>query len=128
MQQRMPPEVLQTLIAPVFSLGQLRTESHQTPIGIKLAAMLCDRPGGLCHPRETSHLKSSKEEQPFRKIPVDAAYAAGRDVVIERRSANGDYDRVPALAVDLVQREFAVIVTDTTLEPRLSRAPRPLFP
>jgi hypothetical protein len=53
MQQRMPPSFLQTLTAPVFSLCRLRTESHQTPIGIKLAAMLCDCPGGLCHPRET---------------------------------------------------------------------------
>jgi len=53
LQQRTPPSFLQTLIAPVFSLCWLRTESHQTPIEIKLAAMLCDRPGGLCHPRET---------------------------------------------------------------------------
>ena len=41
------------LTAPVFSLCRLRTESHQTPVGIKLAAMLRDRPGGVCHPRET---------------------------------------------------------------------------
>jgi hypothetical protein len=27
--------------------------SHQTPVGIKLAAMPCDRPGGTCRPRET---------------------------------------------------------------------------
>ena len=53
MQQRIPPSLLQTLTAPVFSLCRLRTESHQTPVGIKLAAMLCDRPGGVCHPRET---------------------------------------------------------------------------
>src|ERR1700676_5013561 len=52
-QQRQPPSFLQTLTAPVFSLCWLRTESHQTPVRIKLAAMLCDRPGGLCHPRET---------------------------------------------------------------------------
>ena len=53
MQQPMPPSFLQTLTAPVFSLCRLRTESHQTPVGIKLAAMRCDRPGGFCHPRET---------------------------------------------------------------------------
>ena len=47
------PSFAQTLTAPVFSLCWLRTESHQTPIRIKLAAMLCDRPGGLSHPRET---------------------------------------------------------------------------
>ena len=52
-QRRTPPSFLQTLNAPVFSRCWLRTESHQTPVGIKLAAMRCDRPGGLCHPRET---------------------------------------------------------------------------
>ena len=36
-----------------FLTRWLRTESHQTPVEIKLAAMLCDRPGGVCHPRET---------------------------------------------------------------------------
>jgi len=52
-QPRQPPSFLQKLTAPAFSLCWLRTKSHQTPVGIKLAAMLCDRPGGLCHPRET---------------------------------------------------------------------------
>ena len=52
-QQRQPPSFLQTLTAPAFSLCWLRTKSHQTPVGIKLAAMCRDRPGGLCHPRET---------------------------------------------------------------------------
>jgi hypothetical protein len=33
-----------TLTAPVFSVIWLRTESHQTPVGIKLVAMPCDRP------------------------------------------------------------------------------------
>ena len=35
-----------TLTAPAFSVIWLRTESHQTPVGIKLAAMFCDCPGG----------------------------------------------------------------------------------
>ena len=48
-----PSSFLQTLTAPVFSLCRLRTESHQTPVGIKLVAMLYDRPGGSCRPRET---------------------------------------------------------------------------
>jgi len=51
-QQRLPPSFVQPLTAPVFSLCWLRTESHQTPIGIKLAAMLCDRPGGLATPEK----------------------------------------------------------------------------
>jgi putative ABC transport system substrate-binding protein len=38
----------------------------------------------------------------------------GRDVVIEWRSANGDYARLPQLAADLVERKVDVIVADTT--------------
>lgn len=36
-----------------FLTGWLRTESHQTPVGIKPVAMLRDCPGGSCRPRET---------------------------------------------------------------------------
>jgi hypothetical protein len=37
----------------------------------------------------------SKEAQAFRQGLRDAGYAEGRDVVIEWRSANGDYARLP---------------------------------
>jgi putative ABC transport system substrate-binding protein len=57
----------------------------------------------------------SKEVQAFRQGLRDAGYAEGRDVMIEWRSANGDYDRVPELAADLVQRKVEVIVVETTL-------------
>jgi putative tryptophan/tyrosine transport system substrate-binding protein len=46
----------------------------------------------------------SKEAKQFRLGLRDAGYSEGRDVVIEWRSANGNYDRVPALVADLVQR------------------------
>ncbi len=55
-----------------------------------------------------------KEMQAFRQGLRDAGYAEGRDVVIEWRSANGDYARVAELAADLVQRKVDVIVADTT--------------
>jgi hypothetical protein len=38
----------------LFLTGRLRGESHQTSVGIKRVALLCDRPGGGCRPRETS--------------------------------------------------------------------------
>jgi hypothetical protein len=37
----------------LFLASRLRTESHQTSVGIKLAAIFCGRPGGICRPRET---------------------------------------------------------------------------
>jgi hypothetical protein len=65
----------------------------------------------------------SKEAQEFRQGLRDAGYAEGRDVVIEWRSAAGDYHQVPRLVADLVQRKIDVIVVETTLATRaLKRA------
>ncbi len=57
----------------------------------------------------------SKEAQAFRQGLLDAGHAEGRDVVIEWRSAGGDYARVPALVADLVQRKVEVIVVISTV-------------
>lgn len=57
----------------------------------------------------------SKEAQAFRQGLQDAGYSEGRDVVIEWRSANGDYEKVPGLVAELVQRKVDVIVVNTTL-------------
>jgi len=57
----------------------------------------------------------SKEAQAFRQGLRDAGYAEGRDVIIEWRNANGDYDRIPGLVADLVQLKVEVIVVETTL-------------
>ena len=56
----------------------------------------------------------SKMVQAFREGLRDAGYVEGRDVVVELRYANGDYDRVPQLAADLVQSKVDVIVVDST--------------
>jgi putative ABC transport system substrate-binding protein len=57
----------------------------------------------------------SKNAQQFRQGLRDAGYAEGRDVVIEWRSANGDYARVPELAADLAKSKIDVIVVDSTV-------------
>ena len=56
----------------------------------------------------------SREAQAFRRGLRDARYTEGRDVVIEWRSTNGDNERIPELAVDLIQRKVDVIVVDST--------------
>ena len=56
----------------------------------------------------------SKEAQAFRQGLLDAGYSEGRDVVIEWRTASGDYARLPELAADLIQRKVDVIVVQST--------------
>ena len=56
----------------------------------------------------------SKEAQAFRQGLLDAGYSEGRDVVIEWRTASGDYARLPELAADLVRSKVEVIVVQST--------------
>ena len=57
---------------------------------------------------------AGNEAQAFRQGLRDAGYVEGRDVLIDWRSANGDYTRLPQLAANLVERQVDVIVADTT--------------
>jgi putative ABC transport system substrate-binding protein len=55
-----------------------------------------------------------KEAQAFQRGLRDAGYSEERDIVIEWRSAGGDYSRIPAFVTDLAERKVEVIVVNTT--------------
>src|SRR5262245_58448867 len=110
MTRRLPTLALVNLTACLAFFGLCSIVDAQQPVSPKRIGVLL----------VTVSLES-KEAQAFRQGLHDAGYAEGRDVVIEWRSANGDFALVPELVADLVGSKVDVMVVDNTVATRAAK-------
>src|SRR5215216_1020699 len=70
--------------------------------------------------RSSSIERSTHLVTAFRQGLKETGYSEGQNVAIEYRSAEGQYDRLPALAADLVRRQVTIIVATGGSAPALA--------
>ena len=76
---------------------------------------------GFLSPRHLDFVESDYQYGPFRQGMRELGYVEGKNLVIEWRSAEGKFDRLPGLATELVNLKVDVIVIAGTSAARAAQ-------
>ena len=88
------------LIQATLILGVVRPLAARAQSAIPVVGFMSGR-----SPNDSAYLIAA-----FWQGLADAGFIEGQNVVVQARWAEGDYDRLPALAADLVARKAAVLI------------------
>ena len=81
---------------------------------------------GFLVPRSSANFSGRVEA--FRAGLRDLGYVEGKDLTIEWRFADGEYDRLPALARQLIQSKIDVLVVDSSPGVKVAQATTSTIP
>jgi putative ABC transport system substrate-binding protein len=84
---------------------------------------LAERPGKVVRVGFLSHIaaKDSSSIENFVHGMRERGYVEGNNLIVDYRSAEGQFERLPALAAELVQLKPDVIVASTSISTRAAQ-------
>src|SRR4029453_11915630 len=91
-------------------LGVLSGAAATWPLAVN-AQPTAIRTIGWLSLRSSDTEREARSLAAFREGLAQTGYVEGRNLSIELRHGDGQYDRLPAFAADLIQRQVAVLVT-----------------
>jgi len=101
-----------TAIAAKYSMGRVMTVSRFGAVArsapVALRASRRGHSGTHC---DNSTCSAPGQAAPFCSDPLETGHAEGKNVMIDYLSAEGQINRLPGLAAELVRRRVAVIIT-----------------